>query len=314
MKLTAVASVIVLGWLLIGTAEAAPARAVKPDVAPQSQASVTKPAATQHHPETAEDRLGQEIDALVAYIASLDHPTPAEQAKVDGRIDELVKEAHSNAAEVLWRVVERQPRYQTDERKAWSALYVWKQLLPAISDAQLVATFAPQLGAREKSVRSAVEGLLEVRERSSIRMQAAFADLLRKQKHQGSVDPYIVRYLVHLAPERGFLTLTNLYASTRAQRKNLLLAYRSVDTAVWKERYGLNPNGTMTNEEHTALVELGGHPQWWARLYVAMVVNDHPTFRDPVLIQALKSDTNAMVRETVASITMPAATQPAVKP
>lgn len=127
--------------------------------------------------------------------------------------------------------------------------------------------------------------------------------------------PRFVLYLYGHNPNKAFILLSRVRGKKKADAEpSLLLAQHIVADALWKQQYGFLPKDKVEPEAAKQLALMAKRPEWWARLYAATIMKQHSAFRDPALVKTLTADKNALVRETIASFTKPAATQPGTQP
>jgi hypothetical protein len=87
--------------------------------------------------------------------------------------------------------------------------------------------------------------------------------------------------------------------AAREQWSPIIWAEHQVADVRWQWRWGFLPNDQVHDLAKAAVSRLVTHPEWWARLYVAQVMRQYPTFRDEKLITALIADEDEAVRSTV---------------
>ena len=87
-------------------------------------------------------------------------------------------------------------------------------------------------------------------------------------------------------------------------RREVLLAEHIVSNAIWLKEHGFGEEFQKALPEAKAqLWKLSERDdEWWARLYVAEIMRRHPELRQPLVIQRLSADDNALVSKTAKSI------------
>ena len=83
--------------------------------------------------------------------------------------------------------------------------------------------------------------------------------------------------------------------------KPILWAEHQVADVLWKWRHGFLDCPEVEPVATEALAKLVAHPRWWARLYVAEIMRQHPAFRTDELIAVLLADPDESVRSVVTS-------------
>ena len=82
------------------------------------------------------------------------------------------------------------------------------------------------------------------------------------------------------------------------ERSDLGLAEHIVSNAVWLNKNNFNDRFQAALPDATAeLAKLAKHKQWWARLYVAYIMHQHPELRQAEILQQLASDSHSLVSE-----------------
>ena len=74
---------------------------------------------------------------------------------------------------------------------------------------------------------------------------------------------------------------------------------------IWKQRYGFLSRSENDTEVGRELANLARHRAWWARLYVAEIMRQHPAFRQPALVSQLESDPNPFIVRAIAALEEP---------
>jgi hypothetical protein len=85
-------------------------------------------------------------------------------------------------------------------------------------------------------------------------------------------------------------------------RREIRLAEHIVSNAIWlKENEFAERFEAALPETMAELAKLAKHEEWWARLYVAYIMREHPELRHEELIQQLREDKNELVRKAARS-------------
>jgi hypothetical protein len=84
-------------------------------------------------------------------------------------------------------------------------------------------------------------------------------------------------------------------------KREMRLAEHIVSNAIWlKENEFAERFQAALPEAKEELANLAKHEEWWARLYVAYVMRQHPELRQPEIIRQLSQDSHALVSEAAA--------------
>lgn len=87
------------------------------------------------------------------------------------------------------------------------------------------------------------------------------------------------------------------------ERNEIFLAEHIVSNAIWLKGNGFDERFQKALPEADAeLAKLAKHNQWWARLYVAYVMQQHPELRQGDVLQQLSADGNALVSKAALSV------------
>jgi hypothetical protein len=81
--------------------------------------------------------------------------------------------------------------------------------------------------------------------------------------------------------------------------KAILWAEHVVSDVLWMQQYGFLSPDEVEPAATRELVKLSGHKEWWVRLYVAGIIRQHPSFRQPELIDRLQRDEHPWIREVI---------------
>ncbi|MBW3539808.1 MAG: hypothetical protein KY476_06020 [Planctomycetes bacterium] len=78
--------------------------------------------------------------------------------------------------------------------------------------------------------------------------------------------------------------------------KRLLYMEHVVGDVLWHERHGIRIEPMRAEAARAELAKGAAHAMWWARLYVAEILVQHPEFQTPELVERLKADKHELVR------------------
>ena len=175
-----------------------------------------------------------------------------------------------------------------------------------ILDWQLVRALIPYLGTGDPKVEKEVRYWLAGTEDRSYPRGPDYCHyraLIAFKVQNGEEPPRnLIHYMYDSEPGTAVLTLMRAYRlAGRNEAKPIRWAEHLVADVLWKWRYGFLKRGVVEPEAVEALWDLSGHPRWWARLYVAEIMRQHPAFRTDELIAVLLTDPDESVRSVVTS-------------
>lgn len=175
-----------------------------------------------------------------------------------------------------------------------------------IRDQHLVAALIPYLGTRDPQVERAVRNWLAGTEDRSYPRGPDYSQyraFIAFKVQNGEEPPRgLVQYMYRAEPGLAMLTFMRAYGlAGRKEAKPILWAEHLVADVLWKWKHGFLKRGVVEPEAVEALWDLSDHPRWWARLYVAEIMRQHPPFRTDELIAVLLADPDESVRSVVTS-------------
>jgi hypothetical protein len=79
-------------------------------------------------------------------------------------------------------------------------------------------------------------------------------------------------------------------------RSNMLLSEHIISNAIWLKENGFADRfQAALPEANRTLTTLAKHKEWWARLYVAKIMQRNPELRDTAVMERLSGDSNVLV-------------------
>ncbi|MBW3596227.1 MAG: hypothetical protein KY475_03015 [Planctomycetes bacterium] len=112
------------------------------------------------------------------------------------------------------------------------------------------------------------------------------------------IPPAFSAFIYRRSPPAALLAF--YYAHEKPRQKQILWSAHVVSDAIWKKEQGFDKAFQQATPEAIAQLEkLSKDEAWWARLYVAEILHQHPEFGTPELVERLKSDERALVREAI---------------
>lgn len=221
--------------------------------------------------------------------------------------EESGKESSRLVSQLIYYSIEAEGRSE-DMLEVMFAGVIIEQL--EIRDSQLAWAAIPYLGTEDPRIEKVVRNWLggtEGRSAGRAPDYSHYRAFIEFKVRNGEAPPRgLVHYMYESDP--GMAVLSVMRASmlrNRSEVKPILWAQHLVDDVLWKWQHGFLERGKVEPEAVEALRELAEHPRWWARLYVAEIMGQHPGFRTDDLIEALLVDPDESVRSVVLSFMAP---------
>lgn len=175
-----------------------------------------------------------------------------------------------------------------------------------ILDWQLVHALIPYLGTGDPKVEKQVRDWLGGTEDPSAsrpRDYSQYRTFIQVRVQKGEELPRsLIHYMYDSEPGTAVVMLMRAHVGDNPKEKRpILWAEHLVADVLWKWKHGFLKRGVVEPEAVEALWDLSDHPRWWARLYVAEIMRQHPPFRTDELIAVLLTDPDESVRSVVTS-------------
>ncbi|MEX0867166.1 MAG: hypothetical protein WD030_07395 [Pirellulales bacterium] len=207
------------------------------------------------------------------------------------------------AAQLMVGLMLQAEHGEDSERKIMTVPFLVGVFARFTSDQELIKAVQPHLKTNNTGLKNELHQLLAGKFHEHGPFSRPFHSIASMLKAQdGRIDVYLVQFMFLYDTEEALLTLADFYVENQNERKSLLLAYRTLDTAIWKGRHGLQRPPNIEAEQRDALATLSEHEQWWARLYTAQIMKKEPVFRLPELFNNLKNDEHPLVREALKGV------------
>lgn len=189
---------------------------------------------------------------------------------------------------------------------------VIEAMLPAIvmeqlriPNGQVVAALIPYLDSTDAAIRRFAKEILRSKEGGTATKPPDFSyyhPFLQERGEQGlKVRREVVLYLYETDLGEAVLTIMRATIRNGEQMKPILWTEHQVSDVLWQWQFSFLRGDQVTPVATEALAKLVAHPRWWARLYVAEIVRQHPAFRTDELIAVLLTDADESVRSVVTS-------------
>jgi len=99
------------------------------------------------------------------------------------------------------------------------------------------------------------------------------------------------------APGKAMHGYAGYHDTPRPEWQGILLAEREISNTIWKQDIGLLGRHKAEPSAVAELEKLSRHKEWWVRLYVVAIMREHRAFRQPDIIERLKTDAHPLVRK-----------------
>lgn len=247
------------------------------------------------------DAVWNRLDCVLQLREQLSND-PSLGDQLDGIVMEM-KALVPETEMLITYILQYQAREDTAENEWMSSMGVLKGLTFDLDDRKIIGVLVPLLEAHDERLYDVAQDLLGpfIRcECNGIHITfRAFDDYLRQRKP--NVPRGLVRFIYSEAPGKALLQLGGVHSGSQEEYRLLLWAEHEVSDILWKWQFYFVPRNQVEPGAAEALAKLVDHPRWWARLYVAEIMRQHPAFRTDELIEALLGDPDESVRSVVVS-------------
>jgi hypothetical protein len=117
------------------------------------------------------------------------------------------------------------------------------------------------------------------------------------KNHSFEKSEGLIEYLLRFHLERSFVGLVKAHSPVLADQGHVLAAHFEI--WAWLSRLAHQPRAVVDDRTSTALGYLSEHAEWWVRLYVAEIVQQHPELRTDALMKRLRDDPHQLVRDAI---------------
>ncbi|MEX0676598.1 MAG: hypothetical protein WD063_05955 [Pirellulales bacterium] len=183
-----------------------------------------------------------------------------------------------------------------------AALAILAQHISSASKSQTLQAVLPYLTKSDDATQQVVNRLLGRIEDASGGRPPDFRHYpLRDDSESGLA---LIEHMFRRSPDDALQSFV-LAVYQDERRKPLLWARHVVDDALWKRQNGFvpakEPDAVVTRE----LEKMAGRDEWWARLYAAEIIRQHPEFGKDELVKRLADDPHPLVQKTAKTIRPP---------
>ncbi len=194
----------------------------------------------------------------------------------------------------------------------WAAFGALAQLLE-ISDISIISALVPYLdadgsnlkiGASDKTLKAQVKDVLGGIERRSFFRPPDFTcyvGVMRVPLSAGRLPPTgLVDHVYDTHAGTALLTMLSLFTRDIQQRREILWAEHVVRDFRWKKKHKFQQAAEKALPNAADQLEkLARHELWWARRYVAAIMQQEPTLRDDRIIRLLRHDEHPLVKKAM---------------
>lgn len=142
-----------------------------------------------------------------------------------------------------------------------------------------------------------------------------YASYLSQNKDVNS-SPHLISYMFKTAPGKALQVMVSVdyslpYPPNRLSNKNpsaltkiraVLLSEHIISNVIWHEEFRFDIRREQRVQAKDNLTFLSKHKIWWVRLYVAEIMQKHPSLLVEDVVKRLKADENDFVREAMARL------------
>jgi len=168
----------------------------------------------------------------------------------------------------------------------------------------LVGPLVPFLGAEDAALREQAANILAGCEGGGYDRPPDFEiyrTLLQDDVRAGKIpNVHLTQHLFEAHPGTALLLFRSMSLLDPKEDRAILWAEHVVADAVWKYEHGFLKPDQVDAAAAEQLAQLSQSPVWWARLYVARIMQQQPPLRDASIERALKQDENELVRQVFA--------------
>lgn len=250
-------------------------------------------------------------------------PEPEHPIKPDPRIQSLIDEAAAalNSDDLTWGVklsaiAELRPVYLDDPVVFIRQAIFWynqhsggddQELAVLVMLHHLQVTPAPIVMAMLPYIESDHEQLRQaaLEQFRGIEARRGFGE--PDFSHYGSLvqghkeDPplRLVKYMYDRSPGTAVLVMQGIYDERHDRFRDVVWAEHVIEDNLWQQRQNFLEDEATLPEAVAEVTKMARHEEWWARLYAAEIITQHPEFGTPEIVEALKNDEHELVREAM---------------
>ena len=212
----------------------------------------------------------------------------------------LRRDAEKNPKELIRQLIWYQAH--TAKESDFTVVFVLSYV-PNLNKLDVVTAIAPFIGrAGDAKIEAAARSILSLIDADSRGGHSGFdyySSFIREELQRGGMaDTPFAAYLFRKYPGES---LTSFARATYndARRKPFMWAEHVVNDWLWKREFGFAPEKVPDSAVTEQVEKMVNRDEWWARLYAAEIVRQHPEFGTPTLVDMLKSDKSELVRKAL---------------
>ncbi|MEX0676597.1 MAG: hypothetical protein WD063_05950 [Pirellulales bacterium] len=175
----------------------------------------------------------------------------------------------------------------------------------------IVSALAPFIGTTDENVHKAIVDILRgVEDRRGSRPPdfSYYRDYIgRRRRERREVEQGFIEHIYRSSPGDALLVMSEAFLvddmeRPLAEQKPIRWAEHVVSANLWKQQYGFIGRNEVEPDARAQLDFLSKHPEWWARLYAAEIIRQHPEFGTDELVKRLADDPHPVVQKTAKMI------------
>lgn len=243
---------------------------------------------------------------IAAYQAALaELGTAADKAELEIRIDRLLAMDGPDRRELFAQLFFFATRPDAESKSRAAVGHVVKRLQD--SKETVIAAVAPHLdNANEMIQKVAREVLIEMEDRSASRPAdfSAYRAVIEADVRAGRpAQASLVRHMYESDPGQAILSMLRAHQLRKPEEiRPILMAEHIIADLFWRRTHGFLERKAVTPEALRELEQLSKNPHWWARLYVAENLRQHPELATNGMTERLASDNNELVRGAISPL------------
>jgi hypothetical protein len=191
-----------------------------------------------------------------------------------------------------------------DEKLAWAAEFILGKIVMSSSQQEVIAVAAANLFIRKNPGTNRIAELLYgiCSRKATVVDYGPIFQIVTQGK--GKISDDLFKYMFYRSPHEALHGCMWQLSSTpdskwTPEKKEIALAEHEIDDTIWRHECGFLEKSKVEPAAAAALEKLSHNKNWWARLYVAEIMRQHPGFRKASIVEQFQKDENRLVRETV---------------
>ena len=127
-----------------------------------------------------------------------------------------------------------------------------------------------------------------------------YVEVLRHRRTTGEPLPLgLIGHMYRVDPQEALFSMVQLYEPDPLQAKPLRWSDHTVQEVLWRQQWQFEVDAQILAAARNELDAMSRNHQWWVRLYVAEIVPRYPELDADGLVERLRQDEHALVREAL---------------